>query len=62
MTLIYVEAVLPRDPETIFSYCSHCQRSHYLSECRFLPLRTKRLREQVALLRQELADVSREIA
>jgi hypothetical protein len=62
VTLIYIEAVLPRDPSTLFSYCTDCSRSHYLNECRYRRARERRLREQVSQLRQELADVSEEIA
>lgn len=60
--LIFIEAVLPRDPDTLYAYCTDCRMTHYLSECRALILRTARLRKQVANLRQELADVSQEMA
>lgn len=62
MELIFIEAVLPRNPETLYSYCRDCERSHYLSECRAWRRRAARLKKEVAALRQELADVTQELA
>lgn len=60
--LIFIEAVLPRDATKLFSYCDWCRRSHYLSECTYRIGRAKKLKAEVAALRQQLADVSGEIA